>query len=63
MKSTPTQESLRARLIKWRGDRSQPQAAADIYTPLRTYKSWELGDRPVRGLLRAFLELSERFKK
>ena len=38
-----------ARLKKWRGDRTQAEAARVLQVPLRTYQGWESG-RPAGAL-------------
>lgn len=58
-KREPTQKDLHAKLLAWIGSRTQPDAADCIHTPLRTFKSWILRERPIRGLLRAYLELHD----
>lgn len=48
--------SFASQLKAWRGERAQPEAAAALGVPPRTYQNWEQGHREPRGLARAAVE-------
>jgi len=48
-----------ARLKKWRGDRTQKEAARLLQVPLRTLQGWEAG-RPAGGL--AIVTINQRME-
>jgi hypothetical protein len=47
---------FRVRLKKWRGIRTQQEAARALQVPLRTYEGWEAG-RPIGGLAVVTIDL------
>ena len=51
------QTALRAKLRKFRGDMTQEAAAVALFMSRRGYIALEVGERPIRGAMRAFLEL------
>ena len=63
--NTQGKNNLRARLIRWSKDKTNAEAAANLNTPISTFKDWlyGIGSGRLPGLLKAYLDLSDELDK